>query len=63
MAVDLVLGPRPVAENLARGLERSAVPVTHAHDRCVLDHLALVRERLSELAGGRVTLDLGELAP
>lgn len=59
IAVDLFLAPRAAAGNAARTLERDLVPVTHAHDRCLLDHLAQVRCGLADRAGV-VTVDVGD---
>lgn len=62
IAVDLLLGQRPAAHNAARALERELVPVTYAHDRCLLDHAAQLQGRLAALGAGAVTVDVGDAA-
>lgn len=46
VAVDLTLAPRPAARNEARSIPRDSVPVTYAHDRCLLDHARQVMNAL-----------------
>ncbi len=47
-AVDLILSRRPLADRATRSLPRDDVPVTHAHDRSLLDHLAQVHSALAD---------------
>jgi hypothetical protein len=37
---------------------RDALPVTHARERCLLDHAARVQQTVSEATGGAVTVDI-----
>ncbi len=41
---------------------RDDLPVTHARDRCLLDHLAHVRNVLEQTAGDEVTVEIGDAA-
>jgi len=62
VAVELLLGERRVAHNQPRRLPRDAVPVTHARDRCVLDHLAQVQSALAERRHEPVSVDVPDAA-
>ncbi|MGI8622318.1 MAG: hypothetical protein ACR2NB_02255 [Solirubrobacteraceae bacterium] len=46
-------------EQTHRELDRRALPVTHARERCLLDHAACLHEHL-ETAGYTVCIDLGD---
>lgn len=41
---------------------REELPVTHARERCVLDHLAHVRDVIQELATGTVAIEVADAA-
>ncbi|HEX8086566.1 MAG TPA: hypothetical protein VF529_19925 [Solirubrobacteraceae bacterium] len=62
VAVDLVLAPRPEASNRARQVERDEVPVTHARDRCLLDHAHQLVIALRELDGIDYKVDVSDPA-
>lgn len=61
-AVDLALAARPAAFATARQVSRDAIPVTQARERCLLDHLAQVRETAECDRGCRVTVDAADAA-
>ena len=58
--VDVTLGRRPSAGREVRSVGRDALPVTHARERCLLDHLARVREAVEEATGSSATLDVAD---
>jgi len=60
--VDLVLGRRPAARRGVRTIDRDALPVTHARERCLLDHLAQVHETLEHSAGAIVSVEVDDAA-
>ena len=61
-AVHLVLARRPQARTSTRTLPRDEVPVTHARDRCLLDHLAETRSALSSLGAEAPTIEVDDAA-
>ena len=61
-AVDLVLARRPTAERDTRTMPRDAIPVTHARDRCLLDHLGQVHAALERVQPLAVTIDIADQA-
>lgn len=60
--VDLALGPRLHATTTVRRLPREELPVTHARERCLLDHLAQVRAALTELRDVDARIDVPDHA-
>lgn len=60
--VHVALGRRPSARRDVRNIARDALPVTHAREQCLLDHLAHVREVVEEATGSSTTLDIAEAA-
>jgi hypothetical protein len=40
----------------------AALPVTHAHERLTLDHLAHLRELVADAGGGHVSIELDDSA-
>ncbi len=60
--VDLTLGMRPHARTEPRTVPRDDVPVTHAHDRCLLEHAATVRSAVAHVTGGHATVDVSDAA-
>ena len=62
IVVDVTLARRPSARREVRAVGRDALPVTHARDRCLLDHLARVREVIEEATGSSATLEVADAA-
>ena len=62
IAVDLVLVARPHATNRTRVIPRDTLPVTHARERCLIDHLDRVREALAEGGAPSARIDTGDAA-
>lgn len=62
VAVDLVLGPSPLAAVEARAVSRHDVAVTCGRERCLLDHLACVQASLELRDGISPQLDAGDQA-
>ena len=60
--VDLALARRPHAITRVRRLPRPKLPVTHARERCLLDHLAQVRTALAELCHADARIDVPDHA-
>jgi hypothetical protein len=56
-AITFTLGRRPAAQRTIRTLAHDEVPVTHALDRCVLDHLTQVRPALDALTERTATIE------
>jgi len=59
---DLALARRPRATAGTRLVPRAELPVTHARDRCLLDHLAQVRTALAELCDLSARVDVRDAA-
>ena len=60
--VDLTLGLRPHAHTETRTVARDHVPVTHAHDRCLLEHAATVRTAVAHTTQAHVSIDVPDTA-
>jgi hypothetical protein len=61
-AVDVVLGTALPSSSTTRTLHRDDVPVTHARERCLLEHLAQLRAALEQDAGATATIDVPDVA-
>jgi hypothetical protein len=59
--VRLVLAPRGVRKSTEEH-PRFALPVSHARERCLLNHLAFVREQMEIEIDQAVTIDVGDRA-
>jgi hypothetical protein len=62
IVVDLVLAPRPDGRARTETLPRDGLPVTHARERCLLDHVARVRDAISERHTAVPAIDIGDAA-
>ncbi len=60
--VDLELGMRPDATTQSRVVPRDEVPVTHAYDRCLLEHAAVVQAALAKATSVLATVDISKIA-
>lgn len=60
IAVDLLLGPRREAAHGSRVLSRDSVPVTHAHEQCLLDHVRQLMIALRARDGRRYAVDVSD---
>ncbi len=57
--VRLALMPRAPLQDTG-WVPRDELPVTHARERCLLDHLAFVQETMQELVGGVISVDVSD---
>ncbi len=60
VAIDLALCPKPAAMAVTRTMPRREVRVTHARDRCLLEHLQRVQTAIELCTGRRAQVETGD---